>query len=52
MVNVDPSTVADAEAVDRVVLDVNIVNRTGPKDLAQLDEVVRSVNVVSKPRYP
>jgi hypothetical protein len=41
VVDVNASTVADTETVYRVVLNVDVVDRAGSKDFAELDEVVR-----------
>jgi hypothetical protein len=41
MVNVNASAVTNTEAVNRIVLDVDVMNRAGSKDFAELDEVVR-----------
>jgi hypothetical protein len=45
--DVNTSTVADAEAMHWVVLDVNIMNRALPKHFAELNEVVWSASSVS-----
>lgn len=41
MVDIKASAVADIEAMNRVVLDVDIVDGARSKDLADLDKVVR-----------
>lgn len=47
MVNIDASAIANAEAVDWVVLDVNVMDRARSEDFAELDEVIWPANVVS-----
>jgi hypothetical protein len=48
VVDVDPCAVADTEAMNRVVLDVDIVDRARSEDFAKLDEVVRSAWLASR----
>jgi hypothetical protein len=45
VMNVDACTAANTEAMYRVVLDVDVVNRARSKDFADLNEVIRSVMV-------
>lgn len=40
MVNIQTSTVTNSEAVDGIVLDIDVVNRAVSKNLADLDKVV------------
>lgn len=40
MVDVETGAVADAKAVDWVILDVDIVNRTRSQNLGEFDEVI------------
>lgn len=37
--------VTNVEAVDRIVLDVDVVHRAGSKDFAELNEVVRPLQI-------
>lgn len=46
MINIKSCTVTDTEAMDRVVLDVDIVDRAVAKDFTEFDEVIRPNNVV------
>ena len=47
VVNIKPSAVGNSEAMDRVILDVNIVNRTGSKNFGELNEMVGPESFVS-----
>jgi hypothetical protein len=45
VVYIDSRAITDAEAMDWVVLNVNIMDRARSEDFAKLNEVVRSVGV-------
>jgi hypothetical protein len=45
VMDVDTCTTADTEAMYRVVLDIDVMNRARSEDFADLNEVIRSVMV-------